>query len=161
MNNVNDPVVRFMLNVKALSSGCWEWTGKRTAEGYGQFERNKAHRWAYKHFIGPIPAGHEAHHTCLNEWCVYPGHIQPLTPEQHRAAHAAIGRIRGPRRGRPPKPIKSNLPSSAHKSLRKSRKVLKTHCRRGHLYDSENTILYKNGYRSCRECAKMTAARRK
>lgn len=71
-----------------LEDGCWEWVGAINASGYGRDEVNKRkyymHRWAWMHFVGPIPDGHEVDHMCGLITCVRPGHLQPLTPADHR-----------------------------------------------------------------------------
>ena len=55
---------------------CRPWTGRCKSNGlpYGQFsdENRKnviAHRWGYKHLVGPIPEGLEVRHTCDNPPC--------------------------------------------------------------------------------------------
>ena len=44
------------------SGECWLWTGCQV-HGYGSFfadgKYRYAHRWAYEHFIGPVPPGRE------------------------------------------------------------------------------------------------------
>jgi hypothetical protein len=43
-----------------------------------------AHRWAYEHFIGPIPAGLEIDHLCRVRHCVNPAHLEPVTKSENR-----------------------------------------------------------------------------
>lgn len=66
---------------------CWEWTGFINEGGYGRDEVNRrkyyVHRWAWMHFVGPIPDGHEMDHMCGFTACLRPGHLQPLTPAAH------------------------------------------------------------------------------
>ncbi len=57
-----------------------------------------AQRAAYELFTGPIPPGHEIHHTCGNSRCVEPAHLEALTPAMH-ASRPGRRRIRT--RGRP------------------------------------------------------------
>lgn len=63
--------------------GCWEWTGGRTPEGYGMIwvdgKQNLVHRWAYEHWVGPIPDGLVLDHLCRNPRCVCPAHLEPVT----------------------------------------------------------------------------------
>ncbi|WP_424991484.1 HNH endonuclease [Paenarthrobacter nitroguajacolicus] len=67
------------------------WQGN-TKDGYAQIIVNgrwiTVHRWLYMHLVGPIPNAHEMHHECEKPRCVRPGHLTPLTPEQHRAVTA-------------------------------------------------------------------------
>lgn len=65
--------------------GCWEWTGAKTAAGYGQFTRRKeyAHRHAYEDLVGPIPEGLVIDHLCRNPSCVNPDHLEPVTQREN------------------------------------------------------------------------------
>jgi hypothetical protein len=71
---------------------CWNWIGPITKSGYGCFKRNhiKAHRMAYKIFVGKIPDGTEIHHICENILCVRPDHLVALTPEEHHRLHLEL-----------------------------------------------------------------------
>lgn len=43
----------------------------------------RAHRWAYLHFVGKIPAGLDLDHLCRNRWCVNPEHLEPVTRSEN------------------------------------------------------------------------------
>ena len=78
-----DPEVRFFGKVK-ISGDCWIWTGTQTGKGYGQFYAEgrsfRAHRWAYEHFVGPIPSGYVVDHfDCYRHDCVNPSHLRAVT----------------------------------------------------------------------------------
>lgn len=76
---------------------CWPWLGPLTKDGYGTFtpyqdgastRTRLAHRWAYEHFIGPVPAGMVLDHLCRTRGCVNPEHLEPVTQAEnvHRGA---------------------------------------------------------------------------
>ncbi len=118
----------FWSKVHALNNGCWEWQAGKT-EGYGRFhfshrEAVYAHRFAYERLVGPIPEGLTIDHLCRNRACVIPGHMEPVTN--------SVNVLRGVG---PP-----------------ARNARKTHCPRGHPYDSINTRYGGNGDRYCRAC---------
>jgi len=62
---------------------CWEWSGTRTPNGYGQLRREGrarlAHRWLFERTVGAIPVGLELDHLCFNPPCVNPAHLEPVT----------------------------------------------------------------------------------
>lgn len=91
--NRRSPIIeRFWSKVEPDGS-CWGWRGHRQPNGYGQFSENQrviyAHRWAYEHFIGPIPAGLHIDHLCNNPSCVKPDHLEPVTQAENNRRAAA------------------------------------------------------------------------
>jgi len=75
----------------------------------------------------PIPRGLVAHHTCENNTCVNPWHIDLMTPGEHKALHLKM------------KPLFAD----------------QTHCKRGHEFNAANTYLNRRGERQCRACRKL------
>lgn len=122
------PTVRFWEKVDKDTDDCWRWTATLNPGGYGQFWNGaklvSAHRWAYEHLVGPIPDGLQLDHLCRVRNCVRPDHLEPVT-------HRENG-LRG---------ISPNAVNAA-----------KTHCKHGHEFTPENTIVRTGKGRSGREC---------
>lgn len=70
-----DAGLTVMSMVEATDSGCWDWLGQRSQEGYGRLGEVFAHRLAYEAFRGPIPPGMYVCHTCDNPPCCNPDHL--------------------------------------------------------------------------------------
>jgi hypothetical protein len=118
---------RLMAKVEKAESGCWEWTAKKDARGYGQFKIDgkvrRAHQVSYELTIGPVPTGMEIDHLCRDRGCCNPEHLEAVPHEENM------------RRAAPFHPQR-----------------LKTHCPKGHPYDEENTYVKPSGSRACRAC---------
>lgn len=122
---------RFWAKVeKEGHDGCWVWTGALSAarsNAYGCFRIDgasvRAHRWAYEHFVGPIPDGLTIDHLCRNTRCVNPAHLEAVTQRENNL------------RGIGPPAVNAR----------------KTHCVRGHPLSGDNVRIW-GGARWCREC---------
>ncbi|WP_176491733.1 HNH endonuclease [Curtobacterium sp. 'Ferrero'] len=78
---------------------CWEWQGARNADGYGVTKTelgNLAHRVSYQVWVGPIPDGYFACHTCDNPPCINPRHLFTGSPADN--VHDMIRKGRNRRR---------------------------------------------------------------
>lgn len=85
------------------ATGCWEWTGACT-RGYGAIRvagrQEKAHRVAYEHLVGRIPAGQSVLHRCDNRRCINPDHLflgTALDNMRDREAKGRANRVHGER----------------------------------------------------------------
>lgn len=114
-------------------TGCHEWGGaKFSGTGYGSIWCNATktnigdHRiaWELKHGQ-PIPIDKEIDHLCRNRGCVNPEHLEVVTHRENIRRTTSV--------------VAQNMN--------------KTHCKRGHPFDAENTGQY-DGRRFCRECGR-------
>lgn len=71
-------------------SGCWNFTGTVTPNGYGNVYGGhkgaspiKAHRYFYEHMVGEIPDEMVIDHLCRNTLCVNPEHLEPVTQSEN------------------------------------------------------------------------------
>lgn len=113
-------------------AGCWIWTGAIGNKGYGHITVRRpgfrstldAHRLAYEFVVGEIPPGLQLDHLCRVRRCVNPAHLDPVTRKENIL------------RGVGPTAVNAR----------------KTHCKRGHPFDEENTGRNTGGGRACRAC---------
>ena len=123
--------VRFMNKIHENTSGCWDWLGHITENGYGQFWYEgrffRSHRIALLFFRGiDLPIGSailQVDHLCRNRKCVNPDHLEVVTPRMNNSRSESISRKNGD----------------------------KTHCLHGHELSNENVYSY-HGKRVCRKC---------
>lgn len=116
---------------------CWIWPFAKDKDGYGRVYMHgnrRAHRLAYKSFVGKIPTGLCVLHRCDVPSCVNPRHLFLGTVKDNNRDRVFKGR-NGKRPGHPPRPA----------------------CAKGHPFDSVNTGWYTSGYdgktkRYCRTC---------
>jgi hypothetical protein len=128
--------VRLQLRLVRRPSGCLEWTGYCTKEGYGRIwsapSMVQTHRLAWELAHGPIPLGLKVLHHCDNPPCCEPYGLDHLflgTDADNTADRTAKGRCFNQK---------------------------KTHCPQNHRYTAANTyiIVDKAGlrHRQCKAC---------
>lgn len=125
--------------------GCWFWLGQRDVSGYGVLHLPsvrrgpvKAHRIAYRLYVGPIPNGSCVRHACDNRGCVNPDHLE-LGPHVVNMADMF-------ERGGEEKSF----------ALRNRRKEV---CPQGHPLSGPNLLMQGNR-RKCRACRAESCRRR-
>lgn len=119
------------------SNDCWVWQGGLSSNGYGTFSGSEhgtvaAHTYAYRDKQGFIPAGLELDHLCRNRACVNPAHLEPVTHQ--------VNVLRG------------TAPPAVN--------AAKTHCKRGHEFTPENTVIKSGPRRECRTCKRVADLKR-
>jgi len=132
----------FQERVSLTPSGCAEWTGYLTADGYGKAVvgyrghgrpiRKYAHRVMFEWWIGPVPKGLELDHLCRNRRCINPLHLEPVT------------RAENVRRG--------DVPTLMRDSDRRPRRGHVERCKHGHemVGDNVGTNAQRRWCRACR-----------
>jgi hypothetical protein len=117
------------------NSGCWLWLAQVDPKGYARFKgpgrTQRAHRVAYEHFIGAIPAGRVLDHLCRIRSCVNPAHLEPVTARENT--------------------LRGDLPKLLG---------ARTHCANGHAFDDANTSYKRDGSRRCLACHRNYEQRR-
>lgn len=123
---------------------CWDWPGAiRKEAGYGVVQANlddrgfrtwAAHRAVYTVLVGPVASATELDHLCRNRKCVNPAHLEPVSSRENCLRGVGILAVN----------------------------AKKTHCKHGHEFTRENTMIVPTVCgtgRKCRQCY-LSAKRR-
>lgn len=129
---------RVINHIRRLEDGCWIYQRSTDGNGYGfvwdRTRMRRTHIVTYEHVNGPVPPGLMLDHLCRVPGCVRPSHLRAVTPKENALAPGALS-------------------FSAVNSK-------KTHCLRGHAYDTINTHIDSEGRRRCRQCVREQSRRR-
>lgn len=122
-----------LLSLRMITKeGCWRYLGCTNSKGYGQIHFNNK-QYEVHRIAAIINLGLEINSSnlaCHKEFC---NHKDCFNPE-----HIYVGNE------------SSNAKDTVR--LRTHRESKKTHCRRGHEYNKENTWISPTGWRQCRIC---------
>ena len=122
------------------ASGCWRvTTGYHDDDGYTYYAGEGAHRVAYKHLVGPVPASRPVIDHVLANGCAWRdcvnvnGHLEAVTIRENTMRGTSFAALN----------------------------ALKTHCGKcGRPYDEANTYIRPDtGGRGCRNCNRTAVAR--
>ena len=133
-----DPVIRFNQRyIVNEETGCWEWQGAQTGNGYGYMEiggkRIKTHRFSYQLYNGELIEGLVIMHSCDNRVCVNPEHLSQDTASANikdmwQKGRAKAGFKKGPNY------------------------ELGGQCMKGHDLTEKTLMVFSNNARKCRTC---------
>lgn len=124
---------------KSAPNGCWEWTGYRSPQGYGEYGKGlerRTHRISFIFHKGEI-GDLFVLHKCDNPPCVNPDHLFLGTQAE-------------------------NIKDCSNKKRIVNSQMKQTHCKYGHEFNETNTRISKLGHRICKSCRdRINAEKRK
>lgn len=173
--------------IRNYEGRCWLWVptflsgkkyGSLRVRKDGRWSEERAHRFAYTVFVGPIPEGLTLDHLCRNTWCVNPEHLEPVTQaENHRRWVDSKERCRNGHllsiagtledfddtcaTCRKITQVRSKISRRKPASAPRLVPPLRNKCSKGHEYTQENTyITPSTGQRACKACRTFYRKRR-
>jgi hypothetical protein len=123
------------------TDSCWLWEGNINDSGYGNvwnwlgeyFGTRRAHRISLILSGVKIPKGLVVDHRCRVRRCVNPEHLRLVTMKVNTTEN-------------------NSCPAAKNKA--------KTHCKYGHPFDLENTMIIGTEWRKCRMCDRISQAKK-
>jgi hypothetical protein len=88
------PILQRLMSKRLINpvTGCWEWQGTRTPQGYGKINYQGkmwlTHRLAFHLFVGPLLPDHYICHRCDNRPCFSPDDLFQGTSQEN--SHDAV-----------------------------------------------------------------------
>jgi hypothetical protein len=154
LENESNVYEKFLRKITILDNGCWVLgrLGKYSKFRTTTSEKDwpiAGHRYSYQIHKGDIPNGKQIDHLCSEKSCCNPEHLEVVTASENtkRAWERGDAKLI---------PRETNLRIlNLARELSRKKKLAATHCKRGHFYSLENTILIKTGGRDCKECRNL------
>ena len=132
MEYEKDILHRFLPKIQIDEKGCWYWNAFKDQDGYGRFHIDRkqmpTHRFILMYYLGIDETKNVVDHLCRNTSCVNPAHLEFTTNQE-------------------------NILRGINFTAMNARK---THCPRGHSYNSSNTYVRPSGSRECRICVRIS-----
>lgn len=143
-----------------LEDPCHVWQGTTVGGGYpmrrvdGKLQEEHRRVWEAEH--GPIPPRWDVHHLCGRRRCINLQHLEAMPRGEHLRRH----------RSEPlPDGVATVVAVQAGLSeggVTDHRRVLRTHCQRGHAMTPDNVIPHHSGRgRLCKTCDELRKERRR
>lgn len=171
--------------VEVTESGCLNWLGNVSVDGYAEYANRKIYRFLYELFVASIPSGMHLDHVCENKRCINvqdPKHFEVVTPKEnmrrrsakvthcprgHEYTETNTARFTGNRLG---KTCRECARIKAHDRWVRNHPDYqgwggnRTHCIHGHPFSGENLILVQvpgrnRAKRSCLTCRRESGKR--
>lgn len=129
-----DPVASFWAKVdQGAESGCWLWTASIGPDGYGRMYDAPRGKFVLAHRFSVGLVEHLHDDLEVDHLCRVRHCVNPDHLEQ--------------------------VSQAENKRREMEARGLVTHCKHGHPYDAENTIVNSKGYRECRVCSRARSRR--
>ena len=83
-----EATINYERDTLETDKGCLEWQGHKNEDGYGLVrlagKKRRAHREAWKLFVGEIPKGMLVLHNCFNKACINIEHLRLGTHKENK-----------------------------------------------------------------------------